>query len=77
MFRWVGNILAAAMDVVDLYWNVSELKDIPITDADREEQAYYSSMASSGAGSYYVDENRIAYDAKTGECLGHEGKLNL
>ena len=41
---WVIDTLASE-DIIDLYFIVSDLVDIPISEAERAETAFYDSMA--------------------------------
>ena len=43
--NWVINSLAGE-DIIDLYFVLSDLVDIPITEAEAAETAYFDSLAS-------------------------------
>ena len=43
ILNWVADAFAHA-DIIDLYFIVSDLIDIPLTDDERFEQAYFDTM---------------------------------
>ena len=45
--NWVIDSLASE-DVIDLYFILSDLKDIPISEAEQCETAYFDAMSGSG-----------------------------
>jgi hypothetical protein len=56
--NWVINSLAGE-DIIDLYFVLSDLKDIDITEAEATEAAYFDSMANHTAGSQGDDDSGI------------------
>ena len=54
ILNWFADTLART-DIIDLYFIVSDLIDIPISEAERAETAFYDSMAmqtSEGTSTY-------------------------
>ena len=50
ILNWFDSTMART-DIIDLYFIVSDLVDIPISEAERCQTAYYDSMATEVAGS--------------------------
>ena len=44
LFNWVSDRFASS-DIIDLYFVLSDLVDIPLTEAERCETAYFDSLA--------------------------------
>lgn len=62
-------------DVIDLYFVLSDLRDIPFSEREQCESAHYSTLASARAQGIHT-QNGHAYDAQ-GNDLGPIGKLVL
>ena len=56
VLNWFTDTMASS-DIIDLYFVVSDLKDIPISEAERAETAYYDSMASQVASNHGGDSD--------------------
>jgi len=70
--NWVIDTLASE-DVLDLYFILSDLVDIPISQAESVEIAYHDAMATARAQGICTKGGH-AYDAQ-GNDLGPVGKL--
>ena len=53
VLNWVADAFARD-DIIDLYFIVSDLVDIPLTDEQQFEQAYGDSMSMSQTGGYRI-----------------------
>ena len=58
ILNWFADTMAR-MDIIDLYFIVSDLVDIPISEAERAETAYYDSMSTQMAQSASEENSGI------------------
>lgn len=56
---WVFNQVSASDDVIDLHFILSDLVDIPITEAERTESAYFDALASADVNDNHDDQGGI------------------
>jgi len=58
LLNWIADTFAKT-DVIDLYFILSDLVDIPISEAELCETAYFDAMASESVNQYTGDNTPI------------------
>ena len=69
---WAKSYIAGK-DIIDIYFVLTDLKDIPITEQERVDGACNDALATHTAGGHHISDNMV-YNSETGECMGPVGK---